>query len=140
MKILNFVSANLKSFKYRLAAFVISTFFMSMPAHAAVTNDTGAIKILKNLMDLFKVGGQTVIIAGYTAGIISLLYAFWLFRSAGDTNSGGQNKGIYLQIALLCVAGAGCLYLGAMGQMAGETLLGTDAKTSSGINNADFGL
>lgn len=138
MKLLNKLTAKLKSFQYRLAAFVISSVFLSMPVQAAVTNDKGAIKILKNVMDLFKVGGQTVIVGGYLAGIASLLYAFWLFRSAGEQN--GQNKGVYLQIVLFCIAGAGCLYLGVMGQLAGETLLGDDAKTSSGINNADFGL
>lgn len=123
--------------KYKLML-ALFTFMATMPAHAAVTNDSGVIKILKNIMDLAKVGSQTVIYVAFAGGVMSLAYAFWLFRSAGEPN--GQSKGVYMQILLFCVAGGGLLYLGVMGTIAGETLLGTDAKESSSINTSDFGL
>lgn len=118
---------------------LLFTMTVSLPASAATTGtDTGLIKILKNIMELAKVSGQTIIVGAYAGGLASLAYAFWLFRTAGDPN--GQNKGVYAQIALFGVAGAGLLYVGVMATIAGQTLLGTDAKTSSGINGSDFGL
>jgi hypothetical protein len=129
----------LKDTKYKFNLMVFTLFAtLSTNAHAASGTDTGLIKVLKNLMELFKVGGETIIVGAFAMGLASVSYGFYLFRSAGEPN--GQNKGVYFQIVLFFVAGAGLLYLGTMGVLAGQTLLGSDAKVGTSINSKDFGL
>lgn len=138
MKSIKTLFSKVKKIRNELYVFLF-TLTVSLPASAATPGtDTGLIKILKNVMELAKVSGQTIIIGAYAGGLASIAYAFWLFRTAGDPN--GQNKGVYAQILLFGVAGAGLLYVGVMATLAGQTLLGTDAKTSTGINGSDFGL
>jgi hypothetical protein len=139
MNIVKSVIKKLKSTKYKVNL-IVFTMFATLPAHAFAADgtDTGMIKVLKNLMALFKVGGETIIGGAFVMGLGSIGYAFYLFRTAGDPN--GQNKGVYLQILLFLVAGAGLLYLGTMGVLAGQTLLGNDAKVGQSINAKDFGL
>ncbi|MBE8233448.1 MAG: hypothetical protein HAW67_06890 [Endozoicomonadaceae bacterium] len=109
-----------------------------MPASAFAAEERGFTGVLKRLQDLFAVTGQTIVIAAFLGGLGCIGWMFWLMKQAGDSNN-QQNKGIWAQIILFGIAGAGLMYVGIMATLAGETLLGDGAAIAPNVDD-DFGL
>lgn len=97
----------------------------------AVDTDKGAIGLLTRLKDLFKVGGETIVIFGYVGGLVMLVIAFLMFKRLDASSSPGEQPAKASGIAFAFISGCALLYLGSVAQMGGETFFDSPTGTNA---------
>jgi hypothetical protein len=102
----------------------------SISAYAQST-EKGAIGLLTRLKDLFKVGGETIVIFGYVGGLVMLVIAFLMFKRLDASSSPGEQPAKASGIAFAFISGCALLYLGSVAQMGGETFFDAPAGANA---------
>lgn len=103
----------------------------SVSAYAETASDKGAIGLLTRLKDLFKVGGETIVIFGYVGGLVMLVIAFLMFKRLDASSSPGEQPAKASGIAFAFISGCALLYLGSVAQMGGETFFDAPAGANA---------